>query len=110
MAYFQEEEKANMKLGPCVCKEPCKNEGDKPGLHKKWSKKKVSINISSFSRDLKNHSEKSIKQISLTMEEFFLQRYSASHSRVAPENVGLQNEQKCNTFAFIPVMKCGCVF
>jgi hypothetical protein len=36
--------------------------------------------------------------------------YSASHSRVAPENVGLQKELKCNTFAFIPVMKCGCVF
>jgi hypothetical protein len=29
---------------------------------------------------------------------------------VAPENVGLQKEQKYNTFAFIPVMKCGCVF
>jgi hypothetical protein len=26
--------------------------------------------------------------------------YSASHSRVAPENVGLQKEQKCNTFAY----------
>jgi hypothetical protein len=26
--------------------------------------------------------------------------YSASHSRVAPENVGLQKEQKCNTFVF----------
>jgi hypothetical protein len=25
--------------------------------------------------------------------------YSVSHSRVAPENVGLQKEQKCNTFA-----------
>jgi hypothetical protein len=25
--------------------------------------------------------------------------YSASHSPVAPENVGLQKEQKCNTFA-----------
>jgi hypothetical protein len=25
--------------------------------------------------------------------------YSASHSRVAPENVGLQKEQKFNTFA-----------
>jgi hypothetical protein len=25
--------------------------------------------------------------------------YSASHSRVAPENVGSQKEQKCNTFA-----------
>jgi hypothetical protein len=25
--------------------------------------------------------------------------YNASHSRVAPENVGLQKEQKCNTFA-----------
>jgi hypothetical protein len=25
--------------------------------------------------------------------------YSASHSRLAPENVGLQKEQKCNTFA-----------
>jgi hypothetical protein len=27
--------------------------------------------------------------------------YSASHSRVAPENVGLQKEQKCNTFAVV---------
>jgi hypothetical protein len=36
--------------------------------------------------------------------------YSASHSQVAPEIVGLQKEQKCNTFAFISVMKCGCVF
>jgi hypothetical protein len=36
--------------------------------------------------------------------------YSASHSRVAPENVGLHKEQKYNTFAVIPVMKCGCVF
>jgi hypothetical protein len=36
--------------------------------------------------------------------------YSASHSQVAPENVGLQKEKKYNTFAFIPVMKCGCVF
>jgi hypothetical protein len=35
--------------------------------------------------------------------------HSASHSRVAPENVGLQKEQKCNAFEFIPVMKCGCV-
>jgi hypothetical protein len=26
-------------------------------------------------------------------------KYSASHSQVAPENVGLQKEQKCNTFA-----------
>jgi hypothetical protein len=26
-------------------------------------------------------------------------KYSASHSRVAPENVGLQKEQKSNTFA-----------
>jgi hypothetical protein len=26
--------------------------------------------------------------------------YSASHSRVAPENVGLQKEQKCNTFSY----------
>jgi hypothetical protein len=26
-------------------------------------------------------------------------KYSASHSRVAPENVGLQKEQKYNTFA-----------
>jgi hypothetical protein len=26
------------------------------------------------------------------------QFYSASHSRVASENVGLQKEQKCNTF------------
>jgi hypothetical protein len=25
--------------------------------------------------------------------------YSASHSRVASENVGLKEEQKCNTFA-----------
>jgi hypothetical protein len=36
--------------------------------------------------------------------------YSASHSRVAPENVGLQKEQKCNNLHVIPVMKCGCVF
>jgi hypothetical protein len=36
--------------------------------------------------------------------------YSASHSRVAPENVGLQKEHKFHTFAFIPVLKCGCVF
>jgi hypothetical protein len=27
-------------------------------------------------------------------------KYSASHSRVAPENVGLQREQKYNTFAY----------
>jgi hypothetical protein len=27
------------------------------------------------------------------------QIYSASHSRVAPENVGLQKEQEYNTFA-----------
>jgi hypothetical protein len=26
-------------------------------------------------------------------------KYSASHSQVAPENVGLQKEQKSNTFA-----------
>jgi hypothetical protein len=26
-------------------------------------------------------------------------RYSVSHLRVAPEIVGLQKEQKCNTFA-----------
>jgi hypothetical protein len=37
-------------------------------------------------------------------------KYSASHSRVAPENVGLQKEQNYNTFAFIPVMKCSRVF
>jgi hypothetical protein len=29
---------------------------------------------------------------------FVVRLYSASHSRVAPENVGLQKEQKCNTF------------
>jgi hypothetical protein len=29
----------------------------------------------------------------------YLRSYSASHSRVAPENVGLQKEQKCSTFA-----------
>jgi hypothetical protein len=39
-----------------------------------------------------------------------LSLYSASHLRVAQENAGLQKEQKCNTFAFVPVMKCGCVF
>jgi hypothetical protein len=27
-------------------------------------------------------------------------KYSASHSRVAPENVGLQKEQKFNSFAW----------
>jgi hypothetical protein len=33
--------------------------------------------------------------------EIFLgiKMYRASHSWVAPENVGLQKEQKCNTFA-----------
>jgi hypothetical protein len=36
--------------------------------------------------------------------------YSASHSRVAPENVGLQKEQKYNIFACHTCMKCGCVF
>jgi hypothetical protein len=30
----------------------------------------------------------------------YSEKYSASHSRVAPENVGLQKEQKYNTFAF----------
>jgi hypothetical protein len=35
-------------------------------------------------------------------------RYGASHSRVAPENVGLQNEQKYNTFACHTCMKCCC--
>jgi hypothetical protein len=44
------------------------------------------------------------------MELLHFLLYSASHSRVAPENVGLQDVQKYNTFAFIPVMKCGCVF
>jgi hypothetical protein len=39
-----------------------------------------------------------------------MQLYNASHSRVAPENVGLHKEKKYNAFAFIPVMKCGCVF
>jgi hypothetical protein len=36
--------------------------------------------------------------------------YSASHSRVAPENVGLQKEQKCSTFAchtYNEVRLCG---
>jgi hypothetical protein len=28
-----------------------------------------------------------------------IKTYSASHLRVAPDNVGLQKEQKCNTFA-----------
>jgi hypothetical protein len=32
-------------------------------------------------------------------EEMKALKYSASHSRVAQENVGLQKEQKCNTFA-----------
>jgi hypothetical protein len=27
-------------------------------------------------------------------------KYSASHSQVAPENVGLQKEQNCSAFAF----------
>jgi hypothetical protein len=29
----------------------------------------------------------------------FMTLYSAPHSKLAPENVGLQNEQKYNTFA-----------
>jgi hypothetical protein len=34
------------------------------------------------------------------LQKDVVQEYSASHSRVAPENVGLQKEQKYNTFAF----------
>jgi hypothetical protein len=33
------------------------------------------------------------------LKKFVQYTYSASHSRVAPENVGLQKGQKCNTFA-----------
>jgi hypothetical protein len=33
------------------------------------------------------------------LQDIYNHVYSASHSRVAPENVGLQKEQKCNTFA-----------
>jgi hypothetical protein len=40
-----------------------------------------------------------IWQICLWIWRSFSQLYSASHSRVAPENIGLQKEQKCNTFA-----------
>jgi hypothetical protein len=29
----------------------------------------------------------------------YMYMYSASHSRVAPENVGLLKEEKCNIFA-----------
>jgi hypothetical protein len=35
----------------------------------------------------------------LCLTQFRVTIYSASHSRVAPENVGLQREQKYNTFA-----------
>jgi hypothetical protein len=35
-------------------------------------------------------------------------KYSASHSKVAPKNVALQKEQKCNAFACHTCMKCGC--
>jgi hypothetical protein len=53
MTYFQEEEKANIKLGPCACKAPCKDGKEKgkkkkPGWFSRFSKKKVSINSSSF--------------------------------------------------------------
>jgi hypothetical protein len=34
----------------------------------------------------------------LTTTKTLIHLYSASRSRVAPENVGLQKEQKCNTF------------
>jgi hypothetical protein len=37
--------------------------------------------------------------MSLATVETVYRLYSASHSRVAPENVGLQKEQKYNTFA-----------
>jgi hypothetical protein len=33
-------------------------------------------------------------------------KYSASHSRVALKNVGLQNEQKCNTSAMQCIHTC----
>jgi hypothetical protein len=36
--------------------------------------------------------------------------YSASHSRVAPENVGLKKNKNAIHLHVIPVMKCGCVF
>jgi hypothetical protein len=41
---------------------------------------------------------------------FAISTYRASHSRVAPENVGLQKEQKCNTFVchtYNEVRLCG---
>jgi hypothetical protein len=34
-----------------------------------------------------------------TSNQCYIRKYNASHSRVAPENVGLQKEQKYNIFA-----------
>jgi hypothetical protein len=34
------------------------------------------------------------------MNVHLAKEYSAFHSRVAPENIGLQKEQMCSTFAF----------
>jgi hypothetical protein len=39
------------------------------------------------------------KEINTKAAMYTIRYYSASHSRVAPENVGLQKEQKYNTFA-----------
>jgi hypothetical protein len=38
------------------------------------------------------------KIIILPVVVYVCENYSSSHSRVAPENVGLQKEQKCNKF------------
>jgi hypothetical protein len=49
---------------------------------------------------LRQISEHQIFQWKCANRNIFLSsKYSASHSQVAPENVGLQKEQKCNTFA-----------
>jgi hypothetical protein len=57
--------------------------------------------------DLQIHMGKSFNRLSSSIADFSNLclhlvldiKYSASHLRVAPENVGLQKEQKYNTFA-----------
>jgi hypothetical protein len=58
--------------------------------------------LESTSPDILAISERGLKEDEITqclLEGYTLTLYSVSHSRVVPENVGLQKEQKYNTFA-----------
>jgi hypothetical protein len=46
----------------------------------------------------------------MTKSRFYTTMYSASHSRVDPENVGLEKNKSAIHLHVLPVMKCGCVF